>query len=121
LAEHVVHVGVREFREGLAEYLTRHGQTVGYYVPARRAVDSEEPAALRRAADQLQRLLAEYGSARTRSRVTSAPAVAGSRALVLGRRAKPEAPAALKCPRRYRILGRRRQARLTKGRRCAGA
>ena len=62
-------VGVREFREGLAQYLdsptpvavTRHGQTVGYYVPARGEVDEQELRALKRAVGQLEALLAERG------------------------------------------------------------
>jgi hypothetical protein len=69
MAGQVVRVGVREFREGLAQFLdsptpiavTRHGQTVGYYVPARGPLDEEELLALRRAVDQLEALLTEHG------------------------------------------------------------
>ncbi len=65
----LIHVGVREFREDLAEYLdapspvaiTRHGQTVGYYVPARGKVNEQELAALKEAVSQLAALLAEHG------------------------------------------------------------
>lgn len=65
----LIHVGVREFREALAGYLdaaspvaiTRHGQTVGYYVPARGKVDERELAALKQAVSQLESLLAEHG------------------------------------------------------------
>ena len=65
----LIRVGVREFREGLAQYLespnlvaiTRHGQTVGYYVPARGQVDQAEALALKRAVEQLEALLAEHG------------------------------------------------------------
>ena len=65
----LIHVGVREFREALAEYLdaaspvaiTRHGQTVGYYVPARGKIDQQELAALKQAVSQLETLLTEHG------------------------------------------------------------
>lgn len=49
-------VGIREFRDNLAAYLlgaegpvtiTRHGDTVGYFIPARRKRTEEERAALR--------------------------------------------------------------------------
>ena len=52
-------VGIREFREKLANYLlqtdkpvaiTRHGDTVGYYLPARRKRSESERAALKEAA-----------------------------------------------------------------------
>ena len=50
-------VGIREFREKLASYLlesdvpvaiTRHGDTVGYYIPARHKRAETERAALER-------------------------------------------------------------------------
>lgn len=56
-------VGIREFRAGLADYIdsgdpvavTRHGHTVGYFIPAR--VDREaEAASLRAAAAKLDAL-----------------------------------------------------------------
>jgi hypothetical protein len=64
-----IRVGVREFREDLAGYLaspvpvaiTRHGQTLGYYIPVRRKLDEGNLAALKRAAEELQTLMAEYG------------------------------------------------------------
>jgi PHD/YefM family antitoxin component YafN of YafNO toxin-antitoxin module len=65
-----IRVGIREFREKLAAYLlesdapvaiTRHGDTVGYYLPARRKRSEEEKAALREAAGRFQRLLAAEG------------------------------------------------------------
>ncbi len=42
-------VGIREFRAGLAEYIasdtpvaiTRHGQTVGYFIPAHGRADAD--------------------------------------------------------------------------------
>jgi PHD/YefM family antitoxin component YafN of YafNO toxin-antitoxin module len=62
-------VGVREFREDLAEYLdsptpvavTRHGQTVGYYIPARGDMDEQELLGFKRAVEQLAALQAEHG------------------------------------------------------------
>ena len=62
-------VGVREFREELAEFLdsptpvaiTRHGQTVGYYIPARHDVERQEMRALIHAVGQMEALLAEHG------------------------------------------------------------
>ena len=63
-------VGIREFREKLATYLlesdkplaiTRHGDTVGYYHPARRTRSEAERSALRQAAGRLQEMLAAEG------------------------------------------------------------
>jgi len=63
-------VGIREFREKLANYLlqsdkplaiTRHGDTVGYYLPARRGRSETERTALREAAARLQEMLAAEG------------------------------------------------------------
>jgi PHD/YefM family antitoxin component YafN of YafNO toxin-antitoxin module len=63
-------VGIREFREKLASYLlesdeavaiTRHGDTVGYYIPARRKRTDAERAALKEAASRLQEALAAEG------------------------------------------------------------
>ncbi len=58
-------VGIREFRAGLAEYIasdtpvaiTRHGQTVGYFIPAYGQADADL-ASLKKAAAELDRLLA---------------------------------------------------------------
>ena len=63
-------VGIREFREKLASYLletdvavaiTRHGDTVGYYIPARRKRTDANRAALKQAAARLQAALAAEG------------------------------------------------------------
>jgi PHD/YefM family antitoxin component YafN of YafNO toxin-antitoxin module len=63
-------VGIREFREKLASYLlesevpvaiTRHGDTVGYYIPARHKRAETERAALKEAASRLQQVLAAEG------------------------------------------------------------
>jgi PHD/YefM family antitoxin component YafN of YafNO toxin-antitoxin module len=65
-----IRVGIREFREKLASYLlesdkplaiTRHGDTVGYYLPARRKRSEAERSALRQAAARLQEMLAAEG------------------------------------------------------------
>ena len=61
-------VGVREFRQGLAEYIdqtepvtiTRHGQTVGLFIPVHR--DSRaDVIAYAEAAKKANALLAEWG------------------------------------------------------------
>jgi PHD/YefM family antitoxin component YafN of YafNO toxin-antitoxin module len=63
-------VGIREFRDKLASYLlesdvpvaiTRHGDTVGYYLPARRKRSDTERAALREASSRWQEVLATEG------------------------------------------------------------
>lgn len=65
-----IRVGIREFRENLATYLleseapvaiTRHGDTVGYFIPARRKRSEAERAALKEAAARLEALLAAKG------------------------------------------------------------
>jgi antitoxin (DNA-binding transcriptional repressor) of toxin-antitoxin stability system len=65
-----VRVGIREFREKLATYvlegdtpvaITRHGDTVGYFIPARRRRTDQERAALKEAAERLDTLLAAKG------------------------------------------------------------
>ena len=69
MAGRLIRVGVREFRADLTQYLdsptpvaiTRHGQTVGYYILARGMHDAEELLALKRAVEQLESLLAEHG------------------------------------------------------------
>ena len=65
-----IKVGIREFREKLASYvlgsdtpvaITRHGDTVGYYIPARRKRSEAERSALREAASRLQKMLEAEG------------------------------------------------------------
>jgi antitoxin (DNA-binding transcriptional repressor) of toxin-antitoxin stability system len=59
-------VGIREFRENLASFIesstpvaiTRHGETVGFYVPARRKRQQADLDALRKAGEQLNALIA---------------------------------------------------------------
>lgn len=63
-----IKVGIREFRADLAEYIaastpvavTRHGQTVGYFIPAH-GQDEAQVAALKKASETLDRLLADQG------------------------------------------------------------
>jgi PHD/YefM family antitoxin component YafN of YafNO toxin-antitoxin module len=63
-------VGMREFRDKLATYLlesdtpvaiTRHGDTVGYFIPARRQRSDTERAALAQASARWQEVLAAEG------------------------------------------------------------
>jgi len=65
-------IGIREFRDKLATYLlesdaplaiTRHGDTVGYYIPARRKRTETERAALKEAGARLQQVMAAAGIA----------------------------------------------------------
>lgn len=63
-------VGIREFREKLSDYLssqmpvaiTRHGETIGFYIPARRRPGEEDVEALRRAAERLDAMLVASGA-----------------------------------------------------------
>jgi antitoxin (DNA-binding transcriptional repressor) of toxin-antitoxin stability system len=62
-------VGIREFREHLASFLeasdpiaiTRHGETIGIFIPARPSRKVSELEALRAAADYLDRQIASAG------------------------------------------------------------
>ena len=63
-------VGIREFRDKLASFLlesdtpvaiTRHGDTVGYYIPARRKRSETDRAALKEASIRWQKTLAAEG------------------------------------------------------------
>ena len=61
-------VGIRVFRQDLAEYInngtpvtiTRHGQTVGYFLPAQGHTEAEV-AALRKAGAMVDEMLAAHG------------------------------------------------------------
>jgi len=61
-------VGIREFRTDLAEYIassapvavTRHGQTVGYFIPAHGQMESDV-VALKNASKALDKLLEAQG------------------------------------------------------------
>lgn len=63
-------VGIREFRENLASYLesrrpvaiTRHGATIGIYVPTRPKASQADLEALRAAGEKMQELIAAAGT-----------------------------------------------------------
>ncbi len=63
------HVGVREFRDKATTYLSgneivtveKHGQPIGYYIPAPRASHEERQAALAQFSAAVQRFLEESG------------------------------------------------------------
>jgi PHD/YefM family antitoxin component YafN of YafNO toxin-antitoxin module len=63
-------IGIREFRDNLATYLleseaplaiTRHGDTVGYFIPVRRKRSEAERAALKEASARWQEVLVSSG------------------------------------------------------------
>jgi antitoxin (DNA-binding transcriptional repressor) of toxin-antitoxin stability system len=62
-------VGIREFRENLSSFLesskpvaiTRHGETVGFYIPAKRKRKQADLEALRAAGQQIDTMLAAAG------------------------------------------------------------
>lgn len=63
-------VGIREFRENLAEYLgsktpvaiTRHGSTIGIFVPTKPRPSQAVLEALRLAGERMQELIAAAGA-----------------------------------------------------------
>jgi antitoxin (DNA-binding transcriptional repressor) of toxin-antitoxin stability system len=64
-----VKIGIREFREKLADYLesgktlaiTRHGETLGFYIPAQRRDRKAELEALHAAAKELDEMITSWG------------------------------------------------------------
>ena len=65
-----VRVGIREFRSKLAQYIleadtpiaiTRHGDTVGFFIPARPKRTDADKVALKEAAERFDQLLEESG------------------------------------------------------------
>ncbi|MEZ2345781.1 hypothetical protein [Terriglobus sp. RCC_193] len=71
---------MREFRDKLATYLlesespvviTRHGDTVGYFIPARRKRSETDKEALREAATRWQEILDAEGISRTKQSLVS--------------------------------------------------
>jgi antitoxin (DNA-binding transcriptional repressor) of toxin-antitoxin stability system len=62
-------VGVREFRENLAGYIeggkplaiTRHGETLGFFIPAHKRSRKAEIEAMRAAAGELDAMIASWG------------------------------------------------------------
>ncbi|HGS8256759.1 TPA: type II toxin-antitoxin system Phd/YefM family antitoxin [Legionella pneumophila] len=69
MAEPVMKVGMREFREHLNEYVlksspvavSRHGEIVGYYIPTKSHAENSDLNALKKAAENLDKMLAEHG------------------------------------------------------------
>ena len=63
-------VGIREFRENLSDYLdsktpvaiTRHGETIGIYLPTKPKPSQAELEAFRIASEKMQQLIAEAGT-----------------------------------------------------------
>jgi len=63
-------IGIREFREKLAGYLesgtplaiTRHGQTLGFYIPAQKRSRKAELEAMRAAAKDLDEMISSWGA-----------------------------------------------------------
>jgi antitoxin (DNA-binding transcriptional repressor) of toxin-antitoxin stability system len=63
-------VGIREFRENLSSYLesttpvaiTRHGATIGVYVPTKPKANQADLEALRLAGEKMQELIAAAGT-----------------------------------------------------------
>jgi hypothetical protein len=65
-----VKVGMREFRENLAGYLEsgrplaimRHGETLGFYIPAQKRSRKAQLEAMRAAAKDLDDMIASWGA-----------------------------------------------------------
>ena len=65
-----VKVGMREFRENLAGYLEsgrplaimRHGETLGFYIPAQKRNRKAQLEAMRAAAKDLDEMIASWGA-----------------------------------------------------------
>ena len=63
-------IGIREFRENLAGYLeggrslaiTRHGETLGFFIPAQKRNRRAEVEAMRSAARELDAMIASWGA-----------------------------------------------------------
>ncbi|HLG99663.1 MAG TPA: hypothetical protein VKX49_25365 [Bryobacteraceae bacterium] len=63
-------IGIREFRENLAGYLeggkplaiTRHGETLGFFIPAQKRNRKAEVEAMRAAAKDLDTMIAAWGA-----------------------------------------------------------
>jgi antitoxin (DNA-binding transcriptional repressor) of toxin-antitoxin stability system len=63
-------IGVREFREKLAGYLEagtplaimRHGETLGFYIPAQKRDRKAQIEAMRAAAKELDAMIASWGA-----------------------------------------------------------
>lgn len=69
MSKNVLKVGMREFRANLQDYIsaaspiaiTRHGETLGYYIPTHQKPAKAELEALKKAAAQLDKILVSHG------------------------------------------------------------
>jgi hypothetical protein len=69
MATSLLTVGIREFRAHLPQYLltsvpvavTRHGETVGYYIPTHHQPEKPELEALKQVAKKIEELLVSQG------------------------------------------------------------
>jgi antitoxin (DNA-binding transcriptional repressor) of toxin-antitoxin stability system len=67
-------IGIRELRENLAGYLesgrslaiTRHGETLGFYIPAQKRSRKAQLEALRAAAKDMDEMIASWGATEDR-------------------------------------------------------
>lgn len=70
MTTNVQKVGIREFREHLPQYLnaalpvaiTKHGETIGFYLPTKHHPEKVELEALKNAATQLEALITSLGT-----------------------------------------------------------
>jgi len=70
-----VKIGMREFRENLAGYLEagtplaimRHGETLGFFIPAQKRSRKAELEAMRAAAKDLDGMIASWGAGEEKS------------------------------------------------------
>ncbi len=70
MAANVLKIGIREFREHLPQYLnasspvaiTKHGETIGFYLPTKHHPEKAELEALKNAAAQLEGLMTSMGT-----------------------------------------------------------
>ena len=66
----ITKIGTREFRENLAGYLeagtplaiTRHGETLGFYIPAQKSDGKAQLKAMRAAAKELDAMISSWGA-----------------------------------------------------------
>lgn len=69
MSTNIVKVGMREFRAHLPQYLittlpvaiTRHGETIGFYIPTKHSPDKADLSALKQATLKLEELLLVNG------------------------------------------------------------
>ena len=69
MSTNILKIGMREFRAHMPQYLlapepvaiTRHGETVGFYIPTHHRLENSDLEALKKAASQLDQLLIANG------------------------------------------------------------